>query len=97
MSFDPVTSNFRLVFNVNTDISQPTIVYINEELNYPKGCDISVTPANSLTWKSTEQNYYEFVPSTSTKNGTVVAIFIKQKTLSWYYRLWNWIKMKIFS
>jgi hypothetical protein len=89
MSFDPLTSRFQLVFNVNIDIHQPTIVYINEELNYPKGFDINVSPADSLTWNSTSSNYYEFTPTISTKNGTSITIQISQKQLNWLQRTWN--------
>jgi hypothetical protein len=95
MVFDPITSRFQLVFNVNTDIHQPTIIYINEELNYPQGCDINVSPVNSLTWNSTDRNYYEFTPATSTENDTTIVILITPKTLNWFYKFWNWLKMKV--
>ena len=81
MSFDPITSRFQLVFNINTTIQQPTIVYINEELNYPHGFDINVSPNNTLTWNSSEQNYYEFFPTTSTENGSIIIILITTKAL----------------
>jgi hypothetical protein len=64
---------------VNTDIHAPTIVYINEELNYPHGADITVTPADSLIWNSTSSNYYEFTTTTATKNGTNITILITAK------------------
>ena len=92
MIFDPTTSRFQLVFNVNTGIRQPTIVYINEELNYPQGFDIQVSPANSLTWNSTGPNYYEFFPSVSINNGTAITIQITQKKLIWVLRAWSWVK-----
>ncbi len=79
MFFDPISFRFQLVFNINTAIQQPTIIYINEELNYPYGCDINVSPVNSLTWNSTDRNYYEFSPVTSTKNETTVTILIIPK------------------
>lgn len=82
MSFDPITSRFQLVFNINTTIPQPTIIYINEELNYPHGFDINVSPNDTLTWNSSERNYYEFSPTASTKNGTIITILITAKTLN---------------
>ena len=81
MSFDPISSRFQLVFNLNITIQQPTIIYINEELNYPHGFDINVSPNNTLTWNSSERNYYEFSPKTSTKNDTTTTILITAKTL----------------
>jgi hypothetical protein len=95
MSFEPISFHFQLVFNINTDIQQPTIVYINEELNYPHGCDIQISPINALTWNLTNKNYYEFAPVQSTKNNTTITIFITPKTLRWFERVWNWIKMNI--
>ena len=95
MLFDPVTAQFQLVFDVNTDIDQPTIVFINEDLNYPHGKNIKVSPDSSLTWTSTSRNYYEFKPASSTKNGTRITISIAPKTLNWFQRFWNWLKMKM--
>jgi hypothetical protein len=95
MAFDPITSHFQLVFNVNTDIHQPTIIYINEELNYPQGFDINVSPVNSLTWNSTERNYYQFIPGTSAKNETAITIQISPKKLNLFSRFWNWLKVKV--
>ena len=95
MDFDSLTARFQFIFTVNTDIHQPTIVYINEQLNYPHGFDINVSPVNSLTWNSTSPNYYDFVPGTSTKNNTTITILITAKKLAWYSRAWNWLKKKI--
>ncbi len=81
---------------MNTDIHQPTVVYINEELNYPHGADITVTPADSLIWNSTSLNYYEFTTTTAAKNGTNITILITAKKLAWYTRAWNWVKTKVF-
>jgi hypothetical protein len=92
MFFDSSSFRLQLVFNINTDIHQPTIIYINEDLNYPHGNDINVSPTNSLTWTSTSRNYYEFTPTTLTNNGTTITILITPKTLSWPYRFWNWLK-----
>lgn len=67
---------------MNTDIHKPTVVYINEELNYPHSADITVTPADSLIWNSTSPNYYEFTMTTAAKNGTNITILITPKTLA---------------
>jgi hypothetical protein len=79
MFFDPISSRFQLDFLVNTNIQQPTIVFINEDLNYPHGYDIHVSPVDSLTWNSTTRNYYEFSTITSTKNNTMITILITSK------------------
>ncbi|CAF0742966.1 unnamed protein product [Adineta ricciae] len=95
MMFDPKTAVFQLTFIINTDIHQPTVVYINEDLNYPQGNNIDVSPASSLTWTSPTRNYYEFLPATSTKNGTSIVIKIVPKTFNWYDRLQIWIQKQI--
>ncbi|CAF2959971.1 unnamed protein product [Rotaria sp. Silwood2] len=95
MYFEPISCNFVLYFTVNTNIQQPTIIYINEDLNYPNGNVIKVSPADSLTWTSTSRNYYEFSITASTKNGTTINIQITPKTLNWFNRAWNWLKKKI--
>ncbi len=84
MFFDPISFRFQLNFIVNTDIQQPTIIYINQELDYPHGYDINVSPFNSLTWNSTNQNYLEFKPTISTKNNTTINILLTPKTLNWF-------------
>ncbi|CAF2073205.1 unnamed protein product [Rotaria magnacalcarata] len=79
MSFSPTTNLFELQFIINTDIQQPTVIYLNEDLNYPHGVSIILNPKNSLTWTSPNHNYYEFVASESVKNGTTILIQIFAK------------------
>ncbi|CAF1635656.1 unnamed protein product [Rotaria magnacalcarata] len=95
MYFEPISADFQLDFKINTAIQQPTIIYINEDLNYPNGNNIKVTPANSLTWTSTSRNYYEFATTSSTKNGTAITIEITQKSLNWFNKFRHWLKKKI--
>jgi len=76
MDFDSVTFRFELTFNINTDIHQPTIVYLNKKLNYPFGQDINISPQDSMIWNATTSNYYEFLPALSTKNNTKITIII---------------------
>ncbi|CAM4966051.1 unnamed protein product [Rotaria socialis] len=79
MSFFPTTNLFELQFIINTDIQQPTVIYLNEDLNYPHGVSIILNPENSLIWASPNHNYYEFVASGSVKNGTTILIQIFAK------------------
>lgn len=80
MSFFPSTNVFELQFIINTDIQQPTIVYLNEDFNYPHGVNITINPEKALTWTSKERNYYEFVPKDSTKNETIILIQVFPNT-----------------
>ena len=94
MFFDPNTYRFQLTFNINTNIQQPTVVFVNEDLTYVAGVNVQVSPASSMTWKSPSRNYYEFLPATSTKNGTVITITITPKSARWPSRFWNWLKKR---
>jgi hypothetical protein len=91
MSFEPSTAIFQLGFVVNTTIQQPTVVYINEDLNYPHGALIRVSPSNALSWTSSSRNYYEFQPTSSISSGTSVTIIITAKPAYWHTRLWFWL------
>ena len=50
LNFDPLSAAFSLVFSANPNITAPTIIFLNRELFYPRGANVAVTPANSLTW-----------------------------------------------
>ena len=97
MEFLPNTNAFRLQFTINTDIKQPTIIYINEDLNYPRGVRITVNPPNTLTWKSSSRNYYEFLPTSTVTNGTTITIAIDPNNGNYLYRLFRWIRQRWFT
>lgn len=80
MLFAPDTALFRLQFIINTDIPQPTVIYLNEEFNYPQGLNIVIRPDNALSWTSPEKNYYEFLPTSTIKNGTTILIEITPRS-----------------
>ncbi|CAF3559233.1 unnamed protein product [Rotaria sp. Silwood1] len=76
MAFFPTTNLFELQFTINTDIRQPTVIYLNEDFNYPHGINVILSPENSLIWTSSNRNYFEFVPTPLLKNGTDILIQI---------------------
>mmetsp|Transcript_28691 Transcript_28691/g.51076 ORF Transcript_28691/g.51076 Transcript_28691/m.51076 type:complete len:527 (-) Transcript_28691:326-1906(-) len=43
MSFDSTSKAFELVFTVDTSIAAPTVLYLNEEVHYPKGYSLTIT------------------------------------------------------
>lgn len=47
--FDPDTGDFQLTYHANVDIQQPTIIFLNENLYYPNGYDISINPDGTGT------------------------------------------------
>lgn len=97
MSFDPITADFELHFIINTDVEKSTVIYLNEEFNYPHGVIINVIPSDSLVWTSTTPNYYEFTPNISTKNQTTIILQISPNAEHWIGKIFHWIKNIIFA
>eukprot|EP01118_Nematostelium_gracile_P005547 TRINITY_DN1761_c0_g1_i1.p1 TRINITY_DN1761_c0_g1~~TRINITY_DN1761_c0_g1_i1.p1 ORF type:complete len:423 (+),score=83.55 TRINITY_DN1761_c0_g1_i1:140-1408(+) len=77
MEFIPQNSDFTLSYYVNTSISEPTVVYLNEDWYYPNGAQVTVTGA--LKYNSPQKNFLNFVPSETTVNGEMVTIVISAK------------------
>jgi len=76
MAFNPDTGSFTLEF-VATVSEAPTEVYLNEELNYPSGYSVEVTPAHCVQQQKKEPNYIDFVlEDSSACKGSVVRIQI---------------------
>ncbi len=58
MNFDE--GKFQLIFHSFPDSSVPTEIYLNQELWYPNGFSVKISPENSLVWNQVEENYLEF-------------------------------------
>eukprot|EP01132_Coremiostelium_polycephalum_P008414 gene8414-10332_t len=78
MVFDPQTASFQLVFNVDTSITQPTIIYLNEDLYYPNGYQAQIT-SGVATIQSPQTNILYVNPTSSTPNGSQITVSIKAK------------------
>jgi endoglycosylceramidase len=76
MSFNPQNANFELVFRSNTDVQQPTLIYLNEEWWYPNGYTVDITPAIAVTWTSPETNRISVSFTEAAENGSVIQINI---------------------
>jgi len=79
MAFFPDTSLFRYIYAINTSITMPTEIYLNEAWYYPNGYTVNVSPANALTWTSPRRNLLYFKPTASAADGTRVLITINRK------------------
>ena len=78
-SFDLTTKEFMLVYEVSqTCNSTESKVYLNEELHYPSGYSVSVTPS-SVTWSSPEKNLLVFKHLADASPGTSVLITVNKK------------------
>merc|ERR1719401_566472 len=80
MSFDPLTGAFTLVFTA-TVRDAPTVVYLNEELNYPGGYSLEVTPANCLSQQKSEANYINlYLVKGAQCEGSSVTVAVRRKS-----------------
>ena len=49
MFYNTTDSSFRLVYSINSSIKEPTVVYINEQLNYKNGYNLHVISKKNVT------------------------------------------------
>lgn len=78
-SFDLSSKEFALAYEVSTTCnSTESIVYLNEEVHYPSGFSVTVTPS-SVTWSSPEKNLLVFNHPAPSSPGTNVMITVSKK------------------
>eukprot|EP00043_Microstomoeca_roanoka_P029723 m.22911 g.22911 ORF g.22911 m.22911 type:complete len:494 (-) comp9393_c0_seq2:215-1696(-) len=73
MSFNSTSGDFTLSYNIDTACSNPTTIYAYQALHYPLGLQISISPP-VLSWSSSVENYFDFVPLQKATNGELVTI-----------------------
>ena len=52
--FDSVSKRFALVYTARARCKLPTEIYLNEELHYARGYNVSIAvqpPRSSITWR----------------------------------------------
>lgn len=80
MKYDWNTGAFELRFEATVE-GTPTVVYLNQELHYPAGFDVEVSPTDCLTQAQGEENYLEFtLPAGAGCKGSEVTISIHRKS-----------------
>ncbi|EFA85830.1 hypothetical protein PPL_01061 [Heterostelium album PN500] len=78
MTFDIQTASFTFSYEIDTSITQPTIIYLNEAMHYPNGYTASIT-TGSAQISSPSTNTINITPTTSTLNGQLITIEILAK------------------
>ncbi|GAM27787.1 hypothetical protein SAMD00019534_109630, partial [Acytostelium subglobosum LB1] len=78
MKFDINNGDFTLSYEINTSISQPTVVYLNEAMHYPSGYKAKITTgAATLTYP--QKNIINITPSSTTTNGQLITLEITRE------------------
>ncbi len=57
MSFNSTTKEFNLVYTILPNCAMPTEIYLNEQIHYPQGFTVNISPANAARWEQPEKNY----------------------------------------
>ena len=77
MQFSPTTGAFTLSFAATATIADPTVVFLNRRLFYPRGAAVTVTPSGALSWKAgAMENYLEFSFAQGVTSGQHINISI---------------------
>jgi len=78
-SFNIDSAIYELEWIVNATISQPTVIYFNNEAYYPNGYDISLSSPSSFNVTETNTNYLELYPiNQNDKNdGEIMSLILK--------------------
>ena len=77
--FDPETGDLSFDFTLDTNITEPSVAYLNEEYYYPKGVDIKIKADNGtyLTPEIDQQgNYHSFMITDEALNGTLIRVSV---------------------
>jgi endoglycosylceramidase len=78
-SFDSASSRFTLTYTLNTAISAPTEIYLNEAWYYANGYAVVITPSTAVSWSSPQKNRIYLTPSSAAQNGVSVTVTITKK------------------
>eukprot|EP01133_Synstelium_polycarpum_P009145 gene9145-10729_t len=78
MVFVAETSEFVFTYLINTNIVEPTIIYLNEALYYSNGYTATIVQGDAVI-TSPSTNILNVVPSSTTVNGSTVTIHIVKK------------------
>lgn len=79
MSYSRLTSIFRLEFSaINLPNNPPTEIYYNQDLHYPNGIIVTITPLGSCSTSNTQQNLLE-ISLSGVADGTTISVTIVPK------------------
>ncbi|EGC38983.1 hypothetical protein DICPUDRAFT_148335 [Dictyostelium purpureum] len=75
MKYDTTDATFTLTYTIDTTITQPTIVYLNEQLQYPNGYTAKITQGTA-TLDQSKTNYILITPSSATQNQSTITLTV---------------------
>jgi len=76
MQFVPESSVFQLIYQVNTTITAPTEIFLNEAFYYPNGFTITILPKTAATWTKVSRNYITVTTSSTATQGQQIQVVI---------------------
>ncbi|KAF2069016.1 hypothetical protein CYY_009664 [Polysphondylium violaceum] len=77
MNFDPLSSDFQFKYYINTSISEPTIIYLNQEFYYSNGFTVNITTGDAM-YKVVEPNNVYVIPTSTTINNSLIVVNINK-------------------
>ncbi|KAN0030386.1 hypothetical protein ACTA71_010151 [Dictyostelium dimigraforme] len=78
MSFNPTNGDFSLSYTINTTITQPTQIYLNQDLHYPNGFTTTIS-SGTVTISNPQKNLIYVLPNSNTINQSTITIEILKK------------------
>lgn len=73
--FDSNTAQFQVRYTIDATLTQPTDIFICEDVHYPKGYTVTTVPANLVSWTSSK-NHVFIAPISSSSHGHNVTVVI---------------------
>lgn len=78
--FNTTTGDFRLIYEANTAITVPTVIFAHELLNYPTGMTIDISPRGVGKAVMGQKNHVEiYLTEGVAKDGDKIVVQIKRK------------------
>ncbi|KAJ3444958.1 hypothetical protein M0812_10820 [Anaeramoeba flamelloides] len=78
MFFNPLNSAFSFSWKLDTSITKPTVIFLNEKYYYPNGFNVRYN-IQGCSYNQSETNYIEILVPSSTPNETLITITITAK------------------
>ncbi|KAJ3431228.1 hypothetical protein M0812_02905 [Anaeramoeba flamelloides] len=78
MFFNPLNSAFSFSWKLDTSVTKPTVIFLNEKYYYPNGFNVRYN-IQGCSYNQSETNYIEIVVPSSAPNDTLVTITITKK------------------
>jgi len=77
--FNLTTADFTLQFEADTNINEPTEIYLSEDLHYPEGYEVLISPSRKADWKKASTNKIIVFTNHLTNFGEKIQVKIMKK------------------